>query len=304
MIELHVNNETGFLKTVVLGTATDFGGTPEVKNCYDPKSKEHVLANTFPIEGSLVQELDAFFQILDKYNVKILRPYNIKSLNQIFTRDIAFVINNKIIVSNIIENRKKELLPLKEILKEINNNNIVSLPEGVNIEGGDVILYDDYIFVGYSKSYDFNKYLVARTNELALDFLRHTFPDKIVKGFELVKSDEDAMNNCLHLDCCFQPIGKNMAIIFEEGFKNKDDVDFLNNLFGVDNLIKISKQEMYSMYANVFSISEQIIVSDNSFVRLNKILRKKGFVVEELTYSQVAKMEGLLRCSTLPLERL
>ena len=133
--------------------------------------------------------------------------------------------------------------------------------------------------------------------------IKNHFPSRNIIPLELIKSAHLPNYNALHLDCCFQPIGKNMAIIFEEGFKNTDDVDFLNNLFGVDNLIKISKQEMYNMYANVFSISEKIVVSDNSFVRLNKILRKKGFIVEELTYSQVAKMEGLLRCSTMPLIR-
>ena len=33
-------------------------------------------------------------------------------------------------------------------------------------------------------------------------------------------------------------------------------------------------------------------------------LRKKGFKVEMIDFSEIAKMEGLLRCSTLPLNRL
>ena len=31
--------------------------------------------------------------------------------------------------------------------------------------------------------------------------------------------------------------------------------------------------------------------------------RKKGFTVEKVPYSEIAKQEGLLRCSTLPLIR-
>ena len=58
------------------------------------------------------------------------------------------------------------------------------------------------------------------------------------------------------------------------------------------------------MNSNIFSISDNVIVSEKSFDRLNSILRKKGFIVEMINFSQIAKMEGLLRCSTLPLNRL
>ena len=57
------------------------------------------------------------------------------------------------------------------------------------------------------------------------------------------------------------------------------------------------------MNSNVFSISPEIIVSEQGFVRLNNELRKRGFQVEEVAYAEIAKMEGLLRCSTMPLRR-
>ena len=73
--------------------------------------------------------------------------------------------------------------------------------------------------------------------------------------------------------------------------------------FGRSNIIEISKEEMYNMNSNIFSISDNIIVSERGFVRLNNLLRSKGFVVEEIPYLETAKMEGLLRCSTMPLIR-
>ena len=45
MISLKINNEYAQLKTVVLGIAKDFGGTPKLQHCYDPKSREHVDSN-------------------------------------------------------------------------------------------------------------------------------------------------------------------------------------------------------------------------------------------------------------------
>ena len=60
---------------------------------------------------------------------------------------------------------------------------------------------------------------------------------------------------------------------------------------------------MYQMNSNVFSIAPNVVVSEKNFVRLNNWLRENGFEVEEIPYSEIAKQEGLLRCSTLPLIR-
>ena len=60
---------------------------------------------------------------------------------------------------------------------------------------------------------------------------------------------------------------------------------------------------MYNMFSNVFSIDENIVVSEKNFTRLNNWLRENGFTVEEIPYAEISKQEGLLRCSTLPLIR-
>ena len=60
---------------------------------------------------------------------------------------------------------------------------------------------------------------------------------------------------------------------------------------------------MYHMNSNIFSIDTHVVVSEQNFTRLNNWLRENGFVVEEVPYSEIAKQEGLLRCSTLPLIR-
>ena len=55
--------------------------------------------------------------------------------------------------------------------------------------------------------------------------------------------------------------------------------------------------------SNVFVISPDIIVSHTKFKRLNNWLKKKGILVEKVDFSNVSKMSGLFRCSTLPLYR-
>ena len=136
-----------------------------------------------------------------------------------------------------------------------------------------------------------------------VDFIRQLFPNKIVKDFDLVKSKLEARDNALHLDCCFQPVGNDKGIIYKNGFREEADYLFLVNLFGKENLFHITRDEMYDMNSNVFSIAPNVVVSEKNFTRLNNWLREQGFVVEEIPYAEIAKQEGLLRCSTLPLLR-
>jgi len=302
-MKINIENESGKLKAVVLGIATDFGGTPNFEDCYDPKSRAHVKSGTFPKNEDCLIEMDALVTVFEKYDVEIFRPHNIKGLNQIFSRDIAFVISEKLVIPNIINDRIKEIDAITEVINKIASEDVIRMPLSTRAEGGDVMPWNEYLFIGYSEDEDFEKYTVARTNKSALVFLTLTFPNKIVKGFELNKSDNDPRENALHLDCCFQPVGKNMAIIYRGGFKHSADVDFLVTYFGEENIIEVSKEEMYNMNSNVFSISEEVIVSEKGFVRLNTELRKRGFIVEEVPYVEIAKMEGLLRCSTMPLIR-
>ena len=163
--------------------------------------------------------------------------------------------------------------------------------------------WNDYIFIGTYSGSNYGDYITARTNLDAVIALQELFPDKTVKSFELKKSNTNPRENALHLDCCFQPLGKGKAIIHKEGFLVEREYEWLVDFFGRENIFEIDKEEMYAMNSNIFSISEEVIVSEKSFVRLNTWLRNEGFIVEEIKYSEIAKQEGLLRCSTLPLLR-
>ena len=70
MIKINIINETAQLKAVLVGIADDFGGTPTVEECYDPKSKEHVKAGIFPFENDCIVAMDALVVVFEKHNVK------------------------------------------------------------------------------------------------------------------------------------------------------------------------------------------------------------------------------------------
>ena len=302
MLSLNVNDEVSKLKVVVLGTAKSCGPVPKPDEAYDPKSLEHILAGTYPKEADMIQEMDAFAAVLEKNGVKVFRPEVLEDCNQIFSRDIAFVIENKLILANILPDREKEIDAILHVLDRIPEEDIIRPPEEVHVEGGDVMPWSDYIFIGTYTAADYSDRITARTNKAAVDFITEQFPHKKVKSFELRKS-ANARENALHLDCCFQPIGKGKAILHKNGFLIEKEYQWLVDFFGKENIFEITSDEMYNMFSNVFSISPEVIVSEKNFTRLNDWLRNQGFVVEEIPYAEIAKQEGLLRCSTLPLVR-
>lgn len=303
MLKLNIKNETSRLRAVILGTAQSNGPTPTKSEAYDPKSLEHILAGTYPLEEDMVKEIEAFNQVFEKYDVEVFRPQIIENYNQIFARDIGFVIDDVFIKANILPDRERELDAIQYVIDQMDPTKVVRPPEKVHIEGGDVMPWNEHIFIGTYKGSDYKDYITARTNMYGVDFIKEMFPNKIVKEFDLVKSRIEPRDNALHLDCCFQPVGIDKGIIYKSGFREEADYLYLVDIFGKENLFHIEREEMYHMNSNIFSIAPDVVVSERNFTRLNNWLRAKGFTVEEIPYAEISKQEGLLRCSTLPLIR-
>ncbi|HCC94216.1 MAG TPA: amidinotransferase, partial [Flavobacteriaceae bacterium] len=198
----------------------------------------------------------------------------------------------------------EELQAYREIKRQFKGNKINALPEEVYVEGGDVILYNDYIFVGTYKQADFKNYKTGRTNVEFVEYIKAKFPNKKVLDFELKKNDENPYEGILHLDCTFNPVGKDKAIIYKDGFLFEHEYQQIVDIFGKENLFEVTKEEMYWMNPNVFSISPEVVVSEKNFTRLNDHLENVWNIkVERINYREVSKMGGLLRCSTMPLIR-
>ncbi|HAB27973.1 dimethylarginine dimethylaminohydrolase family protein [Aequorivita vladivostokensis] len=303
MINLHINDEISRLRAVVLGRADSNGPVPKLEDAYDPKSAEHIKAGTYPKDEDMVKEMEAVAEVFKKYDVKVYRPHSIKDYNQIFSRDIAFVIEDKFIIANILEDRSMEIEAIEHVINQIDPSKIIEFPENAHIEGGDVMPWGDYIFVGAYYGEDYPNYITARTNLNAVKHLQKLFPHKKVKSFNLRKSNTVADENALHLDCCFQPLGRGKAIIHKEGFLIEEEYNWLVDFFGKENCFHITKREMYEMNSNIFSISPDVVISEKNFTRLNTWLREQGFTVEEVPYAEISKQEGLLRCTTMPLVR-
>lgn len=298
-----IKDETAPLKAVMVGRATSNGSTPSIDEAYDPKSIEHLKAGTYPTEADMIFEIEGLAEKLRSLGVEVYRPELIENYNQIFSRDIGFVVDDTFVYSNILPDREDELGAVKPILDLFDPTKILSPPEQVHVEGGDVMPHKQFLFVGTYLQEDYQSYITARTNKAAVEWLSETFKDQEVKAFELKKSNTDPYTNALHLDCCFQPVGEKYAIIHKEGFLHEQDAEWLINYFEKENVFEISAKEMYAMNSNIFSVAPDIVISDVRFDRLNHWLGDKGIRVEAIPYGEIAKQEGLLRCSTLPLIR-
>lgn len=303
-MRLHVTNETSTLRAVVLGQPGSMGKTPAADHTYDAKSYESVMLGIYPSEEEVYREMSAFEKVLLNYDVQVFRPWTLENCNQVFARDVGFVIDDKIINSNIIPDREDEKEAYEIVYDQIAFNKIYNLPEKAHVEGGDVVLYNELVFVGLYTGADYPDYKTARTNAYAYHFLKELFPEREFIALELNKHDTDPRRGVLHLDCTFMPVGHGKAILYRDGFRNLNDYHLLTEIFGNDNIFELTQEEMYHMNSNIFSISPGVVVSERNFTRLNEHMRTAwGLTVEEVPYSEISKMGGLLRCSTLPLIR-
>ncbi|MBU46314.1 MAG: hypothetical protein CMD28_02695 [Flavobacteriales bacterium] len=107
---------------------------PDIDECYDPKSKEHVRLGSFPSEHDCVLAINSLVSVLKKYNVNVYFPQNIIGLNQIFSRDIAFAIEDKLVLPNIIDARRNEVDAIEEILSQIEEKDVIKMYFGIDRE--------------------------------------------------------------------------------------------------------------------------------------------------------------------------
>ncbi len=287
-MRININSETGLLKTVILGTAVDRSKKIHLNN---PKYAEIVKKGAMPTEAEMVKEMEDFKAILEANGVEVLRPTIIPEEDQLFCRDIGFAVGNIFFEAKMKkENRKIEFEAIRHLFKSADN--FVSPPQEVLIEGGDIIVWKDYIFVG----------LGDRTNQAGVDFLKKILGDKKeVIPFDLTVTN-DGQTNMLHLDCAFQPVGLKHGIIYKDGFMAPPTAIY--DIFGENNLIEVTQAEMYDMFPNIFSISPEKVVIEKNFKRLSEALKKINIEPIEVGYSSVSKLGGLLRCSTCPIERV
>lgn len=224
-----------------------------------------------------------FVRILEDEGVDVIQLQPDKDLNeQVFTRDIGFTVGNHLFISNMEKDlRKPETKQLKQWLRSHN----IPFDEltASTIEGGDVLVDHQTLWIGMSH----------RTSKDAAKELRAKLPH-----FEV--NEIPIREDILHLDCAFNILNAETALIYKEGITDKRVLQKLENRY---QLIEITDEEQFYMGTNVLSIGNNQVISLPKNRRINTILKEKGFHVREVPFSEIIKSGGSFRCCSLPLLR-
>lgn len=202
------------------------------------------------------------------------------SSKQVYTKDIAFVIENVLFISKMsLKERKEEIEAIKKLALEEKLDYYIMQN---NIEGGDVAVGDKVIFVGVS----------SRTNLHAIEELKKILVLKGIKK-EVIPINFD--NSMLHLDCVFSLIGKESALVSPYVYDKEVVKKYIKNI------IEVTKEEADNFATNIVYLGNQKLVTSN--ISIGNKLNELGYDVKILDYSEIVKGEGSVDCCTLALLR-
>jgi N-dimethylarginine dimethylaminohydrolase len=135
--------------------------------------------------------------------------------------------------------------------------------------------------------------LSDRTNAEAIEHLQNL----LKKQFDIIPID--FQSKYLHLDCVFNIVSPELAIIYPGALK-PEQIELFKSRY---ELIEVSEEEQFTLGTNVLSIGYNKIISLPINKKVNEELRKRGFEIIEVDITEIIKSGGSFRCCTLPIHR-
>jgi N-dimethylarginine dimethylaminohydrolase len=245
------------------------------------ETQKHFKNEGIHIERALEQHGE-FVKTLKEHGVEvILLPYHKKYPEQVFTRDIGFTLGQTIFVAKMATDiRAGEEDVLKQWLED-EEISYFNLAEEL-IEGGDVIIDQETIYVGLSN----------RTDLKAAEQLQ-----RLLNQYKVIPIP--FKEKYLHLDCVFNVVSPEVALIYPNAL-TKEDIDLFSSRY---DLIEVSEEEQFQLGTNVLNIGNKQILSLPVNKNVNTQLRNRGFTVIEVDITEIIKSGGSFRCCTLPILR-
>jgi N-dimethylarginine dimethylaminohydrolase len=295
---LSINNEFSRLRKVVIGLGTPYqrdkekvaGEMQEFPFVPETAWKEAVLALTYPSEELLIREYAGYVATLEKYGIEVLRPDPEAAYSFDYTcpRDVGFVIGDTFFVSSMaVQSRAEEYKTVMGHLAGVSSDKIIRVPENVLIEGGDVIVLDERtVLVGIN----------TRTDEKGFAFLKAYFAASAISVMPVFHTQ-------LHLDCCLNPLGMGHMLIHPESLER--NLGETMQLLKRYEWVEVNSAEREHLATNVLSINQQTIIARNhsSCARVNNLLKKLGYTIEEIAFDGTPATGGSFRCASLVLQR-
>ncbi len=282
-MEINITNEYSKLEKVVVCKADYYD---ENKVAINNETIKYYKENGgVPTKEDILREQKYFWEVLQSRGIELLVADQVDGVKgQMFTRDLAFVIGDTFFISNMKkENRKKAIDGWDKIISSLDQKKIVQVPSDIYLEGGDVLVDKNKIYVGISE----------RTNLDGVNFLKSVLDDQ----YEIIPLY--LKPTFLHLDVVFTIVDEGLAIVYKDGL---DDASYA--LLKDFEKIEITKEEQFSLATNVFVIDKKCVIVNESHERLQKVLQEYGFLVLPVMLAETAKDGGAFRCTTCPLLRI
>ena len=185
-----------------------------------------------------------------------------------FVEDCAGICDARALVTRPgAPSRRGEVEPIARVLHGFMD--VVRMTEPALLDGGDVMVLADAIYVGRS----------SRTNAEGIAMLASTFGRRIVE-VELPPGE-------LHLKCVCSPLGDDMILLANGTVPAA--------VFSA-SVIRVPVPEAYA--ANAVALGRHVIAAAG-FPRTNAALEGAGFVVHEVDSSEARKADGALTCQSI-----
>jgi len=251
-------------------------------NYYEKEVKYH--SETGEWEPALWRKQLSFFRsVFESRGVRLVYPQDIeRAWLQVFTRDVGFVLGDTfyspVMRHNVRKAEQEGIKPLAERFRCF-----VEL-QTTHLEGGDVFIRKGKVFVGISR----------QTTWYAFEELeRHLFS----RGFECIPVECE--EEVLHLDCRFNLLGGDRAVIIPRGIKFSG----INTLDRYFQLVELPEKGLETLATNYVFLSPKEVAVDERNEEVIRLLMQDGCRVVSIPFTEATKAWGGPRCSVCPLLR-
>ncbi|MFD9591657.1 dimethylarginine dimethylaminohydrolase family protein [Kitasatospora sp. NPDC059973] len=285
---IHVATEYGTLKRVAMRHAGDFTRPLDGPDVHPVLARQQATSTWATYDPATVRaQQDQLIGLLrDRGTDVVLLPTAPGCSTQHYPRDIAFAVDHVLFRARL--NSEHRLAEADALTDPAVGGQPLDLTRGT-IEGGDVLLPDTArVLVGLSEE-------TSPDGATALQeaLARHGIDREVVPVPFAVKG-------IVHLDDHLAVIAPGTALIHREVF-TADQNRWFDAHF--DHLVPVTDAEARAVQVNVLAIAPTTVVVAAGSDRIAAALTALGLEILTVDYSEVTRIPGSLRCTTLPLLR-
>ncbi|MEV5835527.1 arginine deiminase family protein [Nocardia sp. NPDC052112] len=288
MIQVRATSEFGELQSVLMRYAGPVTLDLSCSQELDPVHRRQLETSKwapYSVDGVRAQQ-QSFIDLLRSRGVEVVLAGQAPgSYAQHYTRDLGFVVDEVFVAARLNSGRRQgEFAGLRRVVEQIGR---VAYLDAGTIEGGDVMLHDGYVLVGLSEE----------TSLAGIGALRYRLGQF---GIEReVKPIEFVCDGIVHLDDHFNIVAPQVALVHPAVFDDAQMRWFAAHF----DLIPVTGEEALAVEVNALALAPGVVVVAERSERIAGELETRGIEVVPVDYSEVTKIPGAFRCSTLPLVR-